>query len=77
MRGCPAKGTSPHVRKLNTIRMYHDRGIEKSILSITKWHNEACLGMTVIARGRFFYPILTRIMDSLSFSPLNTVSFYV
>ena len=30
----------------------------------------------VIVRDRFFYPILTRIMDSFSCSPLNT-SFYI
>ena len=62
-------------------------GIEKSIplnhyLStlgisrITDWHYEACRVMTVIPRDGFFYPTLTRLMDSFSCSALNT-SFYI
>ena len=53
------------------IRIYHEceAGIEKFVPRITKWHRKAC---PVIMRDGFFYPILTRIIDSLSCSPLNT-----
>ena len=36
----------------------------------------ASRGQTVIARDRFFYPVLTRIMDHFSCSPLNTAFSY-
>ena len=51
------------------IRIYHEGGIEKSVPWITDWHHEAC---RVLRRDGFFYPILTRIMDSFSYSQLNT-----
>ena len=51
----------------NIIRILHEceGGIEKSVPRITDWHHEACQVMkTVITRDGFFYPTLTRIMDS-------------
>ena len=55
------------------IKIYHEceGRIEKYVPRIAVWHHEACRGMTtVIPRDRFFYPTLTRIMDSFSCSPL-------
>ena len=43
--------------------------IEKSIPRIINWHHKACW---VITRDRFFYRIITQIMDYFSSSPLNT-----
>ena len=37
-------------------------GIAKSVPRVAVRHNEACLVMTVIVRGGFFYPILTQII---------------
>ena len=57
------------------IRIYHEceGGIEKSVPRITDWHHKACRVMTNgDPEGRIFYPILTRIIDSFSCSPLNT-----
>ena len=61
------------------IRSHHEceGEIEKSVPRFTNWHHEACRVMTNGDRkGRFFYPILTQIMDSFSCSPFNT-SFYL
>ena len=46
----------------DSIRIYHEceGRIEESISRFTDWHREACC------------PILLQIMDSFSFSPLNT-----
>ena len=46
-------------------------------MKISDWHQEACLIMpnSVVWNG-FYYPILTQIVDSLSYSSLNT-SFYI
>ena len=58
------------------ITIYHEYegGIEKSVPRITVWHHEVCRVMTNgDHEGRIF---LTRIMDSLSCSPLDT-AFYV
>ena len=55
------------------IRIYHECevGIEKSVPRITDWHHEACRVMTNgDPRDGFFYPTITRIMDSFSCSPL-------
>ena len=67
------KGT--HVL-IKIIRIHHEceGGIEKSVPRITDWHHESCKVM--ITRDKFFYPILTRTMNSFSCSPLNT-SFYI
>ena len=65
-----------HLGLVGTIRIYHEceGGIEKSVSKIINWHNEACQVMTIGDQGgRIFYPILTRIMDSFSCSPLNTL----
>ena len=52
-------------------------GIEKPVLKIAVWHREACRVMTNgDHEGRIFDPMFTRIIDSVSFSPLNT-AFYV
>ena len=59
----------------NFIRIYHEceGRIEKSVPRITNWHHRVAeWWQTVIARDRFFYPILTRIIYSFSCSPLNT-----
>ena len=59
---------------LRTIRIYHEceRRIEKSVPRIAVWHHEACRVMTNgDCEGQIFYPILTQIMDSFSFSPFN------
>ena len=56
-----------------SIRIYHEceGRIEKSVPRIAVWHHEACRVMTNgIPRDGFFYPTLTRIMDSFSYSPL-------
>ena len=58
---------------LGTIRIYHEceGRIEKSVSRIALWHHEACRVMTNgDPEGRFFYPILTRILHSFSCSPL-------
>ena len=68
----------------NIIKIQHECGIEKPIQRITEWHHEAFSRLqstskvrlaewwqSVIARDGFFYPILTRIMDSFSCSPHN------
>ena len=55
------------------IRIHHEceGRIEKSVTRIAVWHHEACRVMTNGDReGRIFYPILTRIMNSFSCSPL-------
>ena len=55
------------------IRFYYkcEGRIEKFVLRIAVWHHEACGVMTNgDPEFRFFYPILTRIMDSFSCSPL-------
>ena len=67
------------VSKGGIIRIHHEcEGvIENSVPRITDWHHEACRVMTNGDReGRIFYPILTRIMNSYSCSPLN-ISFYI
>ena len=61
-----------------SIRIYHEceGRKEKSVPRIAVWHHEACRVMTKDDHeGRFFYPALTRIMDSFSRSPLNTSSY--
>ena len=46
-------------------------GIEKSVTRITVWHHEACRVMKDCdSEDVFFYPALTRIMDSFSCSSL-------
>ena len=69
------RGVQVSFMPVGTIRILHEfvAGIEKSVPRITDWHHEACLVMTIgDHEGRFFYPTLTRIMDFLSCSPLNT-----
>ena len=40
---------------IQTIRIYHEYGIEKSIPRINHWHHEACRGMTISdPEGRIF-----------------------
>ena len=58
------------------IRIYHEceGRIEKSVSKITAWHHEACRVMTNgDPEGRFFFPTLTRIMNSFPCSPLATI----
>ena len=46
-------------------------------MNISDWHQEACQMMpNSVAWNGFFYPILTQIVDSFSYSSLNT-SFYI
>ena len=52
-------------------------GDTKSVPRITDCHNEVCRVMTNVDReGRFFYPVLTKIMDAFSFSLLNTSLYF-
>ena len=66
---------SPCFDIYKTIRIYHEcegrienpsRGSPIGNTRHAKWWQ------SVITRDGFFYPILTRIMDSVSWSPLNT-----
>ena len=55
------------------IRIYHEceGRIEKSVLRIAVWHHEGCRVMTSSdPQDGFFYPTLTRIMESFSCSSL-------
>ena len=61
------------------IKSHHkcEGGIEKSIPRNYDWHHKACWVMTNSDCKRWiFYPILTRIMDYFSCSPLIT-AFYI
>ena len=62
------------INRTQNIRIYHEceGRIEQSVPRIAVWHHEACRVMTNDdPEGRiFFYPTLTRIMDSFSCSPL-------
>ena len=64
----------------DSIRIYHEYkgGIEKTVLKMTDWHHEACPVITIgDHEDGFFYPILTKIMDSFSCSSLNTIFVYL
>ena len=72
---CPCK--IGYQLSCKNIRIYHEfEGMKEKIGSPIGNTRLAEWWQTVIAMGIFFYPILTRIMDYFSCSPLNT-AFYI